>query len=65
MRKMNREDKQRANELVREGGRKVQEVLNGQHYYEWMLFLSPEEFYSTNPAQDGTVPIILLMSLHE
>ncbi|GKY96871.1 hypothetical protein MPSEU_000646200 [Mayamaea pseudoterrestris] len=63
MRKMNREDKQRANDIVRDGGRKVQEVLNGRHYYDWTLLQTPEEFFAKSPAPDGTEPILLLVSL--
>jgi hypothetical protein len=63
MRKMNREDKQRANDLVRVGGRKVQEVLNRQHYYSWVLLQSPEEFFAKNSPSDGTEPILLLVNI--
>jgi hypothetical protein len=58
---MNREDKQRANDLVKEGGRKVQELLNGRHSYAWTLELSPDEFFASSPAPDGEVPVILLL----
>jgi hypothetical protein len=58
---MNREDKQRANDIVREGGRKVQELLNGLHHYEWTLEQSPEEYFTTSPSPDGSTPVVLLL----
>lgn len=65
MRKLNREDKLRANELVREGGRKVQETLNGQHFYDWIVLSEQKQLYSPNCPIDGDVPIISLIKLRQ
>lgn len=63
MRKLNKEDKAQAQELVREGGRKVQAETQTAGYYLVSLNLSPEEFFrdaNNVPPLDGKEQVLLL-----
>jgi hypothetical protein len=64
MRQLNRDDKQRANTLVREGGKLLQVDLYQLRVYQVSLLLSPDEFFHerTAPATlDGQAPLMLLV----
>ncbi|GAX13666.1 hypothetical protein FisN_14Lh318 [Fistulifera solaris] len=63
MRQLNRDDKQRANTLVREGGKLLQADMYQLRLYQVSLLLSPEEFFQDRAALatlDGQTPLLLL-----
>jgi hypothetical protein len=69
MRKINREDRKKSEELIRNGGKDVQDALYQPRTYETTLLLSPDEFFRSEsnpmPPLDGTVPILHLVKLCE
>ena len=60
MRQLNRTDKERANDLVRDGGREVQAQTQQRNRYEVSLLWSPKEFSQVESLEDGKKPVLLL-----
>ena len=61
MRQLRKDDKERANVLVRDGGKLVHVDLHQLRLYQVTLLLSPEEFFQSAPATlDGPTPLLLL-----
>lgn len=60
MRHLNRSDKERASNLVRDGGRAVQAQTQQLTSYQVSLLLSPDEFSSTTSLEDSKKPVLLL-----
>ncbi|GAX23508.1 hypothetical protein FisN_14Hh318 [Fistulifera solaris] len=63
MRQLRKDDKERANTLVRDGGKLLQADMYQLRLYQVSLLLSPEEFFQdrTAPATlDGPTPLLLL-----
>jgi hypothetical protein len=65
MRKLNREDRKRSEELIRNGGKHVQDALFQPRTYETTLLLTPDEFFRSEsdpiPPLDGSIPILHLI----
>lgn len=62
MRKMSKQDRGKAEVLVRDGGKAVQAAMAKVECYEVTLLLPPNDFFRDDPrlALDGTKPILLM-----
>jgi hypothetical protein len=63
---MNREQKERAAEIVKQGGRKVQELTLGLNYYDATVELTPDEYFGSHATPDGDdVAVLHLLALRK
>ena len=67
MRSLSKQDKARANELVRDGGRHVHAQLSSSNVYQVSLYLTPTEFFGQpeQPALEQRQYILLLSKILE
>lgn len=66
MRQLNKDDKERAKTLVRDGGKQLHIDLHQTRLYQVSLLLTPEEFFlerNTPVELDGQTPLMLLRKL--
>jgi hypothetical protein len=65
MRKLNKDDRPKAEALVKEGGQKLYQTTLQPSCYELTLLLPPEEFFNEGVATlllDGYSPVVCLLN---